>query len=163
MVRSRGMRYKLIMRIIITRNKKVFIALAVILIFLAIMLLVFVKPDPTNDEGKSTVQQTSNDRIVSGGTEINNPYRNAEVKSNGDAIVSNSTDYSIQYLSKFDEFLISIESSPFNVYRFLAEEELLETLDIDKKNACNLKVSITTPAFVNQEESGSVYKLSFCE
>ena len=122
---------------------------------------------PLVQEGKGalpgpTVSESS--KIEVSNVKVNNFYKDAKkINSQGDILISEEKDFDIVYFPKGDEFLISILSSPFYPKRLEAEKKLLETLGISEKDACKLDVSITTPAFVNQNEAGINYGLSFCK
>lgn len=99
------------------------------------------------------------------GIETSNFYKTApKIDKSGDVYIKNDpSTYQILYVSKFDQFLISILSSPFETVRLEAEQSFINSLEITEQEACSLNVSITTPSFVNSDESGKSYKLSFCE
>jgi hypothetical protein len=104
------------------------------------------------------------DEIEISDVEMKNFYNEAgELESETYVPITKNADYTISFLNKFNTFLISITSSPFEERRAEAETALLEHLNIGKKEACKLNVEITTPRFANPTHAGLVYGLSFCE
>ena len=85
------------------------------------------------------------------------------VNARGDLLLYNNESYQILKLKKTSEYIISVYDSPFEKYRQQAEWKLLTLLEISPKDACFLKVKISTPEFVNPEESQKMYPLSFCQ
>jgi hypothetical protein len=77
--------------------------------------------------------------------------------------LSRTKDYHVFYITKEQFFFISIVSWPFDDYRLVAEADFLDKLGINEKEACNLKVYETTPAFANPDKAGKSYPLSFCQ
>jgi hypothetical protein len=61
-----------------------------------------------------------------------------------------------------DEYWILIMASPFSKYRSLAETQFLKQTGLSKDKACKLNIKVTTPYYVNPNESGTNYPLSFC-
>lgn len=86
-----------------------------------------------------------------------------EIKSDGEVIIEENENYRIMYFPEREYFLISILSSPFSDVRKGAEESFLQILGLNRENACKLNLSITTPIFVNPNEAGTDYHLSFCK
>lgn len=84
------------------------------------------------------------------------------ILSNGHLLVTDPGTYQLFYYPESQSFLISILSSPFETVRRQAEQEFLRKLDISQQDACQLKASMTTPAFANPQEAGKMYRLSFC-
>lgn len=70
--------------------------------------------------------------------------------------------YEITRVSSLDEYAIVIYGSPFESARAEAEQAFLQKLGVTPEQACRLKVTISTPVFVNPEESKQTYGLSFC-
>jgi hypothetical protein len=75
----------------------------------------------------------------------------------------NTGGYKISYFSKTQEYLISVLKSPFSYYRTQAEIAFLKEVGIASDEACLKKITITTPSFINPEEAGQIYKLSYCK
>jgi len=98
------------------------------------------------------------------GVKVNNFYNsNPVINEREDTTFKISDQYQLIYFSKENEFLISILASPFEKVRQTAEQSFLTELQITKNQACKLKANITTPYYVNPNESGKNYRLSFCE
>ena len=70
--------------------------------------------------------------------------------------------YDITYIPSLNEYAIVIYGIPFEPARKEAEQAFLEKLGLLSTQACGLRVTISTPPFVNPEESKQTYSLSFC-
>jgi len=70
--------------------------------------------------------------------------------------------YQIFYYPETNQYWILVMASPFNYYRFLAENQFLKQQNISKSAACQLNVTVTTPFFTNFADSDRLYPLSFC-
>jgi hypothetical protein len=70
--------------------------------------------------------------------------------------------YDIQYYGTIEQFLIFINAAPFEPHRQDAEGAFLTVLGISEEEACTLDVTIRTPAFVNPDQGGREFPLSFC-
>lgn len=70
--------------------------------------------------------------------------------------------YQILYLSQFNKFQIDVVGSPFEQYRYQAEQELLTALGITQTEACMLDVTTATSIHDNPDFAGVDYPLSFC-
>lgn len=71
--------------------------------------------------------------------------------------------YQIIYQKLNDTFIISVNDSPFENVRRMAEEKFLSLIDAPENIACQLKVKIVTPRLANPEFSNQVFSLSFCQ
>lgn len=102
--------------------------------------------------------------VKAGGSIVKNFYNeDKKVSPKGDVIITETSNYTIFYFKADDSFLISITTSPFEDIRSIAEEDLLQQLEIDEDKACRLNTATTTPAFVNPDEAGINWPLTFCE
>lgn len=100
--------------------------------------------------------------IKSKGVDVNNPYIGAkEHTKEGDALSVKTEDFEIAYLGEFDEFVITVNTEPFEEKRRLAEEALLKRLGVSEADACKLKVNISPPK--KGDDLIPRYGLSFCE
>lgn len=98
------------------------------------------------------------------GVTVKNPYVSpVKIDPQGDSLMQENPGYSLVYLKPFNEFLISITSSPFEENRKKAEEAFLVRMGVTQEDACRLKVTITTPLSINPNEAGVNYPLSFCQ
>lgn len=77
-------------------------------------------------------------------------------------IESKKQTYQITYVASLQEYAIVVYASPFEPARQEAERAFLTKLGISEKEACGLRVSVSTPPFVNPKEGGKTYRLSFC-
>lgn len=85
------------------------------------------------------------------------------VDTQNDRIIVQNDSYVALYQPKFNDFLISITSTPFTQLRQLAEQDFLDKLQLTKDQACKLDVKITTPYFANPDIAGEIFPLSFCQ
>jgi len=70
--------------------------------------------------------------------------------------------YQIDYSPKDNVYSITILATPFEENRTLAENALLKKLNISKTQACQLKVDIGMPYFVDKNIHPSFTTFSFC-
>lgn len=111
---------------------------------------------------KPTVPDSS--KIEISNVKVNNFYDDSKkINSSGDRLILEQSDFEAIYFPRGNQFLISVLTSPFYKTRLDAEKAFLEKLDISEKEACKLDVSITTPNFVNPNEAGIDFTLSFCK
>ncbi len=109
-------------------------------------------------------QESEAGRIPVSGINVKDPFvTKIQENKQGDVVFGKNPDFEIIFLPKFEEFLISINGSPFEEKRQKAEEELLGKLSISQEEACKLNVRIITPRHINPQESQQDYKLSFCQ
>lgn len=98
------------------------------------------------------------------GVKVDNFYKQGTViDTNGDVSVQKTKDFEIVYLAPFEEFIIDILASPFEVIRPQAEQAFLKQLNITQTEACKLTVSVSTTTTANPNDSGRRHPLSFCE
>ncbi len=102
------------------------------------------------------------EKIKISGVWVNNFLKEKNLQKDYITLIQNEN-YHIFFIPSQEEFTISITSSPFEEQKKKAEEEFIKILGIDKVSSCKLKVGITTPSFVNPENAGVIYKLSFCK
>lgn len=80
----------------------------------------------------------------------------------GDGLINEDKAFQIFYYDLDQSFSIAILQEPISDIKKVAEAQLLERLQISRKDACNLIVSVTVPSFVSEEISGQNLGLSFC-
>jgi hypothetical protein len=71
--------------------------------------------------------------------------------------------YVLTYYEEYDYFQVSIEDSPLDQVRLLAEDELRMKLGVGNEVLCNLNISVRTRIEVDYEMAGKELGLSFCE
>jgi len=154
--------------------KKILIFTALLAIILITLILVRVSNQPSQNIPKTTPAPTqyippplptipTNDTLTINGIKVNNIYKDARDRTQaGDVDFSSSPNYSITYLPKYSEFIITIYQLPFEENRILAEKEFIKKLDISQQQACLMTVSISVPFSVDPEQSGIKFPLSFC-
>lgn len=86
-----------------------------------------------------------------------------QLNRQGDTMISQTKEYNIVFQPAFGTHLIIIYGTPFATAREAAETEFLQKVGLTKEAACNLRVQISTPYFINPEEAEKTYGLSFCE
>ena len=121
-------------------------------------------PFPSFIVSPTLSQETTREKIYVGKVVVNDFYKIAQkVMPNGDVILSDNSDFQLVYFGKSDYFQLSINDSPFEEVKSRSENELLRILNINKEDACSLKLRITTPFYANPDFAGKKYSLSFCE
>lgn len=154
--------------------KKILILTALLTTILVVLILIRVSNRPSQNIPKTTPTPTQyippplptippNDTLTVNGIKVNNIYKDARDRTQtGDVDFSSSPNYSITYLPKYSEFIITIYQLPFEENRILAEKEFIKKLDISQQQACLMTVSISVPFSVDPEQSGIKFPLSFC-
>ena len=138
-------------------NKKTILVLIITLIVFALALfLIFFKPKQKENR--------LNIKTPKGTVSINDPNKLPEKKplSMDGVNFKENSDYSISYYPQDQGFIIVILNPNIQVARDAAEKAFLETLGINQKAACKLKVTLSVPFGVNENASGINYGLSFC-
>ncbi len=98
-----------------------------------------------------------------GQVKINDIYKNpAEVLPQNDIVFKNSEYYSMYYYPKDQSFTITILNKDLSTARQMAENDFLNTLKINKQDACKLKVILSVPYEIDPNATGKNYGLSFC-
>lgn len=98
------------------------------------------------------------------GVSVRNFYNTSNaMNANGDVSFEKNNQFELVYLAPFEEFIIDVRGSPFATTRMQAEQAFLKKLGITQEDACKLNVSLGTPAYINPQEAGRRYELSFCE
>lgn len=126
-------------------------------------------PTPTSvviPQTKPTVKIIpTGETVIINNIPVNNFYQNSpSFNPEGDRTLADvDGQYRIVYLSENQQFLLNIQGSPFEQYRQAAEQAFLQKMGISQQQACNLNVIIRTPAFVNPDQAGQDYFLSFCQ
>lgn len=147
----------------------------VLIIFLIILFFLFLAlktkkgpressllPTPTPFEMKITPSPRK--KIIISGIEVNDFLKDATIiNSNQDAVFEKNQDYEMVYLPKFNQFLITILSKPFDNARKDAEEDFIKKLGISKEEACRLEINLSVPCKIDLENCGTRHPLSFCE
>lgn len=110
-----------------------------------------------------TSPSVSGDKVDIKGVTVNNFYKSAISSDEmGNYLIYDSPKSQIAYLSQFEFFQISVNTSPFLTEREDAEKQLLKILGISEQEACRLTVYVSTPEFADPQYSGKRYNLSFC-
>ncbi len=143
---------------------------------LILTIFLFMSSTPTADKSQTqftpiptsvvnvrpTIPQT--ETMLVANVEIKNVYKEGKtLNTYGEIQVAKTPEYEILYEPADEAFLIGITSSPFESTRPYAESAFLKLLDITPTTACTLKVTITTPFFINPDHAGNNYRLSFCK
>lgn len=70
--------------------------------------------------------------------------------------------YELLYFESDGSYLIALEEEPLRDAREAGERELLQTLEISEKDACNLQIRVSTSLHVSQTYGAKELGLSFC-
>ena len=112
---------------------------------------------PTSADKNITIKTTAGDVTT------NNIYQNALSQlSAGGVSFKNNNYYYIAYYPQDQGFLIVMQNSDIQTARQMAEDDFLQTLGITKAQACQLRVSLTVPSYIDKAAAGGNYGLSFC-
>lgn len=71
------------------------------------------------------------------------------------------TGFSVSYGEKFNNFNIILEE-PLRANRIKAEEFMIKTLGIERRNLCDLPYRIGTTSYINSQLAGYDFRFSFC-
>lgn len=122
---------------------------------------------PSDKQKVATVPPKESDRIeikTSGGiVSVKNPYKNAvESLPQGGVAFKVSADYYMAYYPEDQGFIITLADPDLKTALQKAGGDFLKSLDINREQACLLKVSVTVPFSVSEKFAGGIYSLSFC-
>lgn len=108
----------------------------------------------------------SNKMIVISGNEkikVYNIYKKPlETYSNSDVEFKKTPDYTFDFYAKGPTFIITILNKNINAARETAEKDFLNTMQINKEQACKINVQLSVPFNVDENVAGPDYGLSFC-
>lgn len=79
-----------------------------------------------------------------------------------EVLFGKNDDFSTSFFPQDQGFLITLLNSDLEKARTEAEGYFLQKLNITQSQACALKVTLNTPAFINQKAAGTNFGLSFC-
>lgn len=85
-----------------------------------------------------------------------------DTNKNGDLKLADNNRYLISFLKKFNTFIITINSPPFDQVLSEAENFFVATLGIQKEDACRLTVYVNMTREVDPKKAGLNYNLSWC-
>lgn len=147
------------------KNSK-FLQIAAVALF--ILLVIQVSRQPLQSQKNlppANKEKAGGEKIEISGVSVNDFFKQLPEGASKDyvsiALVQNY--YHVFYFAPDQLFTISIQRSPFDEMREIAEQEFLKSLDVSEENACKLNVQITTPLYANPGKAGQSYRLSFCE
>ncbi|MDO8461135.1 MAG: hypothetical protein Q7S38_01690 [bacterium] len=147
--------------------KKVFLFFAVAIFLLIIILFFLTQGDKSTNEivplPTPTLVQTAPRKITVSGIQVND-FLSSPIKTNsdGDTLFIKNQKYQMVFFKEFNQFLITIDSSPFEETRKEAETKFMSKLGIDKTEACMLDVFVSFPKFAPPDIAGKNFPLSFC-
>lgn len=84
------------------------------------------------------------------------------VNDGGDLVIKETANYSIVYDPTDGSFWLAITGTPFNTWQKTAEQDLLQTLAIDKTDACKLKATAGIVYKPGDPNNGKSFPLTFC-
>ena len=138
---------------------KVLIAAVIIILFLYSLFAAFKSRQPSVSQSGNSLSLPTK----SGDTLKVYDIRQNPVLVTGDTtVVAQTESYSIVFFAKDQSILITLLSQPVQRSRDQAEQALLDKLKISFTEACQLKVSLSIPASVDEQLAGTDYGLSFC-
>lgn len=100
-----------------------------------------------------------------GPVQVANPRRNAaKIITPSDVVMKENSDYVISFFDYSGEksFLISILSTDVNSAREKAENDFIQSLQITRAQACQLKVALFVSAESSPATAGEDFGISFC-
>lgn len=137
------------------RVRKLFLTLTIFAIAVTLLILYMIQ--------KQSITITPPSKITVSGVQMNDFLSSPlEKNENGDVLFAKTSQYQLVYLPNFEQFIITVLATPFDSNRKVAEEAFLTTLGIAQTQACKLRVSLGTTKFVDPENAGINYNLSFC-
>lgn len=113
-------------------------------------------PTDLKEKGKTAIS-SGQENII-----INDPYKDALKIVSGNAEMKNTAYYEIVYLGDLKSFVITLYGDNLNDSRNKAEQAFLESLGINKDEACKLKVTLAVAPEASKSVAGKNYGLSFC-
>ena len=123
-----------------------------------------VTPYPTFIFQPSVTQTPLGEKIMISDIPVNNFLKTAiKINPSGNILIKDGGTYQITVYTSTGQFLLSIQQSPFEETRNIAEKAFLDLLGVEKNQACKLDVSITTPFFANPDLADEIFPLSFCQ
>ena len=156
--------------------KKYIIISVLVLLIIASFVFFYYRNKPTasissNKNGTNPVtlpesKNASGDKITinteKGGLAINNVIKSAKSVIGNNALVKETPDYDIVYVSESQNFVISFFGDNPQKSRSPAEEDFLSSLGISRDQACLLKVSVGVMPVKCRNAAGINFGLSFC-
>lgn len=100
-----------------------------------------------------------------GPVQVANPRRSAaKIITPSDVVMKENSDYVISFFDYSGEksFLISIMGTDISSAREKAENDFMQSLQITREQACQLKVALFVSAESSPETAGEDFGLSFC-
>jgi len=131
----------------------IIILIIVLLILLGAFLYLRLNKNQPQENKQSDVEKAKTNALS----------KAVKTSTEGDMLLVNNSDYQIVYLKESDQFLLSINKTPFEQIRGDAEEEFRKITRADKETVCKLNVTVSTPSFANPSLGGKVFPLSFCK
>lgn len=139
--------------------------IGVLLIFIVVLWLENTSkqaPIPSSPNPTAVPSRTP-EKINISGVEVNNFLDGGTViNNNKDTQFIKTSEYQVIYLPQFNQFIITILSTPFLTVRQTAEEEFLQKTGVTQEQACRLDVTIGTTYDVDPINAGTNFPLSFC-
>lgn len=129
-----------------TRQKNILLGIAALLLLGVVIWLILDLRNP-QPEGPSS-------GIVRSSPTVINPQ--------GDTSLVDTDRFQINFIPRYNQYQVSVLASPFEAVRREAEDALADYLQAPPEQLCQLNIAISTPAFVNPEQSGKIYPLSIC-
>jgi hypothetical protein len=134
-----------------------------VIIILAVLILIFLGGTVLYLKfGKKQPAGVPNQQLKIERAKENALTKVLETNQRGDILIAEKPEYRITYFQKENQFLISINKSPFDEIRDEAEGEFQKITQADRGTLCKLNVKVSTPSFANPSLAGKNFPLSFC-
>lgn len=138
-----------------SKRKGILIGIIAIIVLSIVLLVRSKRPEVPDSMDEIT-------RVVSG-VSVNDFYKDAvRVTETNDAILVETDQYQIDYVSEFERFKITIIDPDIELAQKNAEEKLLEILGITKSDACKLQIDEYVATYVDSELAGYSLPTKFC-
>lgn len=138
-------------------RKKIIIIILTAIIIICLLYLLFFILNKTDPNGSLI-------NINNGTVQVKNINSISLEKTVGkDTIIAENDNYIIDYYNDSQAFSIIILNRDFFKGRKIAEKDILKILNINKKEACQLNITIGTIYSYNPDYAGYTYPLSYCE
>lgn len=152
------------------RTTIIIIAISAIIILVLTGLLLYYSFQDSNGSSLPSVQNGEKE-IIEGNQEVAIDTDIGEVVVE-DAVLSmegeyevlrSNESYKILHNIPDNSFQIIIYKQPFFEIREFASKAFIEALHISEQDACELNITVSTPASIDPDYAGQTYGLSFCE
>ena len=161
--------------------RRALVIIGIPLVFLLVLLWFFFfytpqnpSENPPSSESSSTLPVVGTTSTPQGATMsvqgktgvviTKNFYSQAQqITPQNDALIAANDSFRILYYAADNSFVITLLKEPVGDAQQAAEMAFLSQLGISQSDACKLKVSVSVPAFVDENLAGQDLGLTFCK